>query len=179
MTLPYADAIELTASKKIVFAKAVFKKHFYDWTLNEAGIWRQDSVEPVQWVSENDVEAIETASYAALQALSVTTVGGWFWDESVERLYYKAVTGTTAFENLIVAEIVFRWSQFPEEDLSGNPHDAKIKGVPPLSLAISQIFESKVGQTGSGSMGVETADQLFSRTDFEPDGIIELSERIE
>jgi hypothetical protein len=114
-----------------------------------------------------------------LVALDVSAVGGWFYDESTELLWYKAVTATTAFENFILGVIVFRFSQFPEEDDSGRPHDPRITAVPALDLRVSQIFESKAAQVGSGSMGLASTDGLFSRLDFEPDGEVELVEVIQ
>jgi hypothetical protein len=180
MTTPYTEAINKPASKKVVFAKATFIKHFYAWILSgTTGIWYQSTIEPVERVLENDVEAIEVKTFAALVALSVITVGGWFYDESTERLYYKAVSGSVAFENFIVASIVFRFSQFPEEDATGRPHDPRVTSIPMLKLAFSQTFDSKAGQIGSGSMSLASIGDLFLRGDFEPDGRIDVTEGIE
>jgi hypothetical protein len=179
--MTYADDILLPVSKKMVLATAVFKKHFYAWTLSgTAGIWYQAASEPLQRLIENDVDAREVSSFSALVGFFTTSVAAWFWDEPAERLYYKALTGTTAFENFVIGELVFRWSQFSGEDESKNVYDGKIlrDSVPSTALSVSQVFESKAGKTGSGSMGIEATSLIFSRTDFEPDGSLQIDEQI-
>lgn len=178
--MSYATAILQPASRKIVFAVATFIKHFYAWTASGTpGIWYQAAVEPVIELNEDDAAGTECASWAALVAQSVASVGAWWWDASTERLYYKALTATDSFEHFVVGKIRFRFAEYGVEDDSGNPYEPKILSAPPVTLSISEVFESKAGQIGSGTLALETADGLFFRTDIELDGDIELFEAIE
>lgn len=176
----YADAINNPDVRNIVFVKMSFRKQFYAWFASgTSGIWYANTSELVESLNEDDISATETASFAALVAQSVATVGAWFYDETAARLYYKPVTSTTAFEHFVVGTIILRLAEFSVENDSSIPHDSRITALPSVELAVGTTFSSNVARIGAGSMGIEASDAIFSRLDFEPDGDIEIEEAIE
>lgn len=176
----YADAINNPDVRNIVFVKMSFRKQFYAWFASgTSGIWYANTSELVESLNEDDISATETASFAALIAQSVATVGAWFYDETASRLYYKPLTSTTAFEHFVVGIIILRLSEFPVENDSSIPHDSRIMALPSVELAAGSTFSANVARIGSGSLGMEVSDAIFSRLDFEPDGDVEIEEALE
>jgi len=178
----YAEAITHPDARNLVFAIARFRKQFYAWVASgTSGIWYQETLEPVDLLRENDADATECASWTALLAQSVTTVGAWWYDADTDRVYYKAKSGTTAFENFVVGTLVFYFDETGEVDDAGQPYDAKIVdgAVPSVKLSVGKSFKAEMSPTGTGSMSISGADNVFSRLDIEPDGDVTIEEAIE
>ena len=54
--------------------------------------------------------------------------------------------------------------------------------VPKLNIKTSSIFDGRIGQIGSGSMGIENADAILNDLiirGYEPDGRVEITAAFE
>jgi hypothetical protein len=184
MATAYSTSILNQSSQKKVIADYRPRKHFFGWITNGDTTYYQVSqedanaldIERVTRVMENDVEATEEASQAALNSSTTTTVGGWFFDWDDGRLYYKPKASTTPYENFVLANIQFRFSNFGGEDAESLPLSPFITSSPRLNMRVSRTFNATLGQTGSGNLGLANADSFMARTDYEPDARIDVSE---
>lgn len=177
MTTTYAQGAKNPTSRKVVFATVRFSKHFFGWVDNSDGTYYQASSENVSAVAENDIDL--GAPEASQAALVGATAPAWFWDWTLKRLWIKPTAATTPWDNFVLATIDFRWGNFGGEDSTSLPFDPLITTVPTLTLRVGTVFDSTLGQTGSGSLGMVNSQNLFTRTDFEPDGQASISEAFE
>jgi hypothetical protein len=185
--LTYSDQIKNPVSKKVVFATATFLKHFFGWLPNNPAdnTYYQESSENVTAMRENGEDlGTPESSQSALNSADTSLKGAWFWewdntDEPKRRIWYKPISGTTPYDNFVLADIGFRWGNFGGEDSTGLPFDPIITTMPTVTMRTGQRFDAELGQTGSGSLGMAKALEIMSRTDFEPNGRITFTERID
>mgnify|MGYP003571971490 CR=1 FL=1 len=189
--LTYATQIKNPVSRKVVFATALFPKEFYGWEFLASGTYTQDSDENIPYTSGKvsiteqvpggdavDLGAPQS-SPAAVFGNPATTKGVWYWNWAEEKLYYKPKSGTTPYENFVLANVQFRWGNFGGEDSTSLPFEPAITTMPTMTLRTGQRFDAELGQTGSGSLGMANYQQLMSRMDIEPNPRIEIKERID
>lgn len=172
-------------SKKPVFVKILLLKWIFghiDDTPTNPGLWKSTVQDLVIFVNEDEVLMTETASISALNAQSTASVGAWFYDTDNELLYIKPKASfSDVYEGFYVAQVQILYDNFGQ-DLSDEQYDARITSVPKVSIKTSPIFDGRIGQIGSGSLGIGNADAILNTLilrGYEPDGRVEITAAFE
>jgi hypothetical protein len=185
MALSFADALEHTSSKKLLFAQYRLRKELFGWI--EVGsahpdIWYEevDDVTDVVACTEDEEDMTEVASLTALDAQDTSTVGAFFWDAANGRTYVKpkSDSGADIFTFLYIATVLLTFSK-DGGDLDSLPYDGRIADIPRGTLRVGEIFDGKVTPLSTGNVKVENSDLLFCRRDLEIDGEVTMVTAIE
>ncbi len=145
-------------------------------------IWQTEIVDQVISIVEDEVLMTETASLSALDAQDTSSVGAWYYDDPDEQLYVKPKDSfSDVYEGFYVAQIQILYDNFGQ-DLDDEQYDGRVTSVPKLSIKTSPIFDGRIGQIGSGSMGIENADAILNDLilrGYEPDGLVVITAAFE
>lgn len=180
MAITYSDGLLHPASRKLVFAQYTFRRQMWAWVADSGVHYDTNIVAPLlpSAMNENDAEATEVASLAALQAQDTSVVGAWWWNATNERLYVKPKAGNTAYEQLWIASLRLLISRHGGE-LDDEPYDARISVAPSTSLQTAPIFDGAVARIGVGAIQENNVDALIQRARLQPDGQVQLIEQLE
>src|SRR4030042_618272 len=118
-------------------------------------LWYADETRRVVEVKHNGTALTERASSADVQ-----TLGGWHWDR--EQIY-EALSDNADPRSLTDTVVLTLQFEFATEQktLDGRWWDARLLGVPDLSLRIEQDF-SGASQVGGGAFKFGNADGFFN-----------------
>jgi hypothetical protein len=179
----FADGLQETNSRKLVFTRLTHRKELFDWTLS-GSVYYGPMIDPMRLVgvNEDDVEATETASLSALNALDTSTVGGWWYDWENELVYVKPKSGTTAFDHLWIGSVELRLSRDGDE-LDDEVFDGRVSDVPSLTLRTNEVFDGKVAEIGAGNIRIANTSEdglnFYMSLGIEPDGLAQVVEQLE
>lgn len=168
----YANALLNSHSRKEVFTYWDLRSHIYAWESEGADVWSV-TIEQVVVIGVNldDSAMVEASSVSAL------TSGQFFWDGTTEKLYTKVAASADPFGGFYVGTLRFRFNTDGEE-LSNEPYEARVAGVPALTTKTGETFDGKLGQTNAGGVALHNADALLNRSDIEPDGEVTVIARL-
>jgi len=180
VTLSFSDALKEPVAQRQVYAKCLFRKHFFGWILFDTGIYSAESSWSVIALNEDEEACTAATDYSDLETIDTSLVGAFFYDESQKTLFYKPLDGTTAFAHFCVGAIAIYVAIYADTDDDEIFYVPSLTTVPTFTLSTSDAFQNNVSQNSTGSVSLVglTPGALFPSLDLEPDGHIELSETV-
>jgi hypothetical protein len=144
----------------------------FAWTY-DAPTYYMDTDGEVITLFADGIEQAKKISYNDLVFADVNTVGAWFYDVDLHRLYVRARYTQDARELFYVGVVIFRFSDnYVESD--GDLYVGRITQPPQISIKTSALFDGKFAKSGAGAVSTHNIDAFLVRKDIEPDGTMKI-----